>query len=349
MKTNFIPKVTLSEVELNRCLNDPDYLIKKFFLNQKYCMAYNKNECKGKIIKAHTVSKKYLRNISDSGHVYMPKSSSHNKTNFWEINQVGLKEATTFYGFCQFHDDELFKSFEKNNFNGQYNQVYELTYRALTREYFDKICYVNLNKMLKRGELETLNQTDYIKTSDFQEMYRNSLRDKKDLELLYEQINFSRNNGLCYLTIETDKLPICGNGVYRPLMNINGKKIQEQNGYQHSFIHNIIPLEERTIIIICSAKSSKCKHMIKDFLAPLEKEENSTLLLNYILTSLLFTSTNIAFNPTWYSRLEHRFKNELLRLVNHNVGNYYGTFIQEELDFCSTLDNPQILRKQKHF
>lgn len=52
----------MDEIELQKCLNNTDYLAKRYFFNQKYCMAYDKKSCGGDIINAHTISKKYINN-----------------------------------------------------------------------------------------------------------------------------------------------------------------------------------------------------------------------------------------------------------------------------------------------
>ena len=60
----------MNKDELVRCLNDPDYLIKKYFLNKKYCMAYDKSQCNGNIIESHVISSKFLKNIARDNHIY---------------------------------------------------------------------------------------------------------------------------------------------------------------------------------------------------------------------------------------------------------------------------------------
>jgi len=42
--------------EIKRCLNDADYLVKNYFRNKKYCMAYDKLNCSGKICNSHILA-----------------------------------------------------------------------------------------------------------------------------------------------------------------------------------------------------------------------------------------------------------------------------------------------------
>src|SRR5690554_4514844 len=131
----------MEKAELERCLNDHDYVMRKYYLDNRFCMAPDKENCSNNICEAHTISKKYLRNIAQNGHVYMPLPSSHNKQNLYEFKSIGIGKATRISGFCEYHDNSLFESLEKNNsFSGEYNQIYDLTFRAICRELFQKKC-----------------------------------------------------------------------------------------------------------------------------------------------------------------------------------------------------------------
>jgi hypothetical protein len=97
--------------------------------------------CSDKVIRAHTVSRAAgLARIARKGHVYMLK------VDFWASDDsermpckdVGIKEATTFSGFCARHDAELFAPLETQPFHATQEQLHLLGYRAICREYFLK-------------------------------------------------------------------------------------------------------------------------------------------------------------------------------------------------------------------
>lgn len=80
----------------------------------KVCCAQSLNDslCTTRIVKAHTVSKSgCLKQISHNGHVM------GTKTSFSELDRtqgkvlvrkIGINDASTFTGFCSYHDKELF-------------------------------------------------------------------------------------------------------------------------------------------------------------------------------------------------------------------------------------------------
>ena len=84
-----------------------------------YCLhpQASANNCSGKIIRAHTVQRKGgLIAIAEDGHVISPK---HGMEDIFRNDgklvprALGVREASTFAGFCSTHDDQLFSPIEK--------------------------------------------------------------------------------------------------------------------------------------------------------------------------------------------------------------------------------------------
>ena len=79
---------------------------------QKVCMHPEAPaECSRKYGKAHSVQRSKLNRIADNGHVLKVKSDP--MTGEPGIGKIGIRQASTFYGFCNFHDDRLFAPIEK--------------------------------------------------------------------------------------------------------------------------------------------------------------------------------------------------------------------------------------------
>jgi len=51
---------------------------------------------------------------------------------------VGIGRASTFSGFCSFHDDKIFGPLEKESYSGMLNQCFLLGYRAIAKELYAK-------------------------------------------------------------------------------------------------------------------------------------------------------------------------------------------------------------------
>jgi hypothetical protein len=99
-------------------------------------------ECKGGIVRAHSVRRKAdLSSIARNGHVYqgradpsvLMKSGGKPKSVL-----IGINEASTFLGFCGHHDGVTFAPLETRKFESSDEQCFLLAYRNLAREFYVK-------------------------------------------------------------------------------------------------------------------------------------------------------------------------------------------------------------------
>lgn len=113
---------------------------------QKLCLhpRVSKTECKGNIVKAHTVQRAVLARIAEDGHVYgfLPDASVFksmgSKEQVLAPSKIGINTASTFTGFCAKHDNETFCPIEAGDFICCAEHAFLLGYRALCRELFAK-------------------------------------------------------------------------------------------------------------------------------------------------------------------------------------------------------------------
>ena len=133
----------------------------KSTFNSGYCLhpEAGAETCSGNIVKAHTIQRNGgLSRIAHKGHVF---NCLVHGTDIGEAlrvdsepNLVGIGRASTFTGFCGFHDDALFAPIEKTPFVGSPEQVALLAYRAIARELFMKnadMSLTNTKRELDRG------------------------------------------------------------------------------------------------------------------------------------------------------------------------------------------------------
>lgn len=312
---------------------NPDLLIKKYFIDPKFCMAHNKHQCEGSIIKAHTISKQYIKNIEKNGHVYIPVGSSHNDHSFFEFRLEGIVKATHINGFCEFHDNELFQSFEKHDFTGTYKQIYDMSFRALARELYHKKCFSSL---LSQGVFQKIDKTGYTQSSHFKDMIYYEGQARRDREFIYREIQKYKRSGLSYVLIETSKLPISTSGVFFPLSNPHGKKIQKPNKNQLGFMFNIISLKNKSYIIMSSVKSLH-NNIHNEFLSSIVKL-NPTTLINYFLTLTFFNNSNLIIDPDWFEQLPPDFKDTMNSLMNSQVGHQNEEQTFAEIEFSQHIN-----------
>ena len=154
----------------------------------KQCLHPNQDECDQKIIKAHAIqNNRILNKIAEEGHVITVDGTSNM---IFQGSQIkGRKIATTFTGFCKYHDKVLFQAIEDSDFLVSQKQVFLMTYRTMAWHYHKKLEQVNANiiqqeKMYERGY-------DIALSEDFRTYEKGlklALRDNDNEKLIFDDL-----------------------------------------------------------------------------------------------------------------------------------------------------------------
>ncbi len=138
----------------------------------------NDSNCSSQIINAHSIqNNRILKYISVDGSV-VNITITNGKFNY---SLIGRKKASTFSGFCSFHDDSIFKYIETNDFisNDEIHFILH-AYRALAIEYNKKMSTVKMFKKFcelmetRDGRALIKNCVDFTKSAfSFSDTYRN--------------------------------------------------------------------------------------------------------------------------------------------------------------------------------
>lgn len=109
--------------------------------------------CTNTAIRAHSVQKSTaLSFIEEHGHVCGLKMKIHDGEPLCEFEKIGRNNASTFTGFCNVHDTEIFLPIETKPLDlNDAEQLFLIAYRSITRE-----LHVVLESAVK---LQTLYQT----------------------------------------------------------------------------------------------------------------------------------------------------------------------------------------------
>ncbi len=309
----------------------------KTAVENKYCSCPEimRVDCKGKIINAHTVSKSSsLAKIAKNGHVYGLKVSVREleqTKGIFEPELIGLNKASTFTGFCAYHDRELFSCFENFPYIQSDEQNFLISYRAIAREFHAKKGQAEIAEFLKdadRGRsideqfeiqnfafLNTLmTQVGLRDTTVHKDLYDNSLL-KKD----YSNFN-------AYIIVFNEILPIQCSGSFNPEVDFNGNKLQD-----------VMELEKELDLMSCSIFSDNeksyalfgwlnnsnesCSKFIETF-DSLEASIKAKMLINFAF----YTFENIYISPAWWDSRVFKLKRHLTNAINpykKNEMNYH--------------------------
>ena len=102
------------------------------------------NNC-SKAISSHSVSVSALKTIAHDGHVYTFQSPTYDELNNiyatckYHPKLLGIKKASTYFGFCNIHDDSIFSEIEKIDIYPTNQQVFLFHFRAYSRTLYQNI------------------------------------------------------------------------------------------------------------------------------------------------------------------------------------------------------------------
>lgn len=112
------------------------------------CM-FSTGNCDSAPIGSHLLSRSWLETIADdSKHVIQINIGTENLGNqpaSIVARRIGINGATTFPGFCEKHDNEVFACLEKEPFTASLEQIIALRYRSVCREACAKHQMVSCN------------------------------------------------------------------------------------------------------------------------------------------------------------------------------------------------------------
>lgn len=104
---------------------------------------YANSECSGKIINAHSIQNNgclslLVERVNSNDGLYIFSKYFFEENGSLQLELVGRNVASTFSGFCSFHDQTLFKSIDNNDFDYSSQQMFLYSYRAFAQTYHKK-------------------------------------------------------------------------------------------------------------------------------------------------------------------------------------------------------------------
>lgn len=211
--------------------------LRKHF-SRKYCSVPEtlRRNCSGRIVQAHTVSRaSSLKRIAREGHVYKVMPTIYTlvqNSGRPEPKLIGINDASTFTGFCAYHDRELFSPIENQPFAGKSEQIFLLAYRAICREWYNKRAATENIPFLQKLD-SGLSLPQQAAIQDFVSAYaegtaaglRNSEFYKSTFDKMLHSHDYSQMR-FCHLVF--DKPPaVMGSGGLFPEVDFSGNPLQD--------------------------------------------------------------------------------------------------------------------------
>jgi hypothetical protein len=229
---------------------------------------------------------------------------------------VGLKQASTFTGFCAGHDAELFRPLETRPFVASKKQLFLLAYRALSKEIYAKKFAIRSIPLLRKGDVGqgpleqvTLQKNLYV----HEQALRLSLRDLesswKDYQTAFLSEDYDRFSA--YL-IFSDKSPdFAVSGGIHPEFDFQGRAIQNLASPKclDLITYTVLPLPSGGVFaLVWDTKSAKSCHELASSLDALRTEDVPDALVRFTYEHF----ENTYASPSWWEGLQEAQRRHLL-------------------------------------
>lgn len=290
--------------------------------SRQYCLhpAADQKICEGGIIKAHTVQKSGMLNrIARNGHVYQSSD------NFFDLVKsggeiihklMGINDASTFTGFCSFHDNKTFEPIEKQFFVGTRDQCFLLAYRAICREVFVKRSQMDsipFTKTLDRGKHVHQQAAIQMKLHGYEAGVQAGLSDLEQHKATYDKGLLSESyDDTCYYILWLKDAPdiMCSSLLY-PACDFVGKSIQDLADFNKKLAlitYSLIATETGGAIVFVWNRDSNAACM--QLVSTLDSMVND-LIPHAIVRFLFEFCENKFMSPDWWENLSEDNRKKL--------------------------------------
>lgn len=287
--------------------------------------------CSSGTIKAHTIQKAGgLSAIADDGHVISVKVAFERITRTQgEVipAPIGIKNASTFMGFCSYHDNSMFEPIENNSFTLNQEAAFLLAFRALTYEYQMKKNAVRSIEILRESDRGKTFQEQVFIQSELHERIKGTMKgvsDGRKWKSQYDEMYLNSDFGsMPHYSIEFDgKLPFVCSGGFHPEVDFNGKRLQSLSQQNVDFEHvclNVSVLGGKTFLAFgwYGSEGGPAERFVKSF-----KSIKTTGKANAALILAVEQLENIYFNPSWWNGLSDISKNHLIERMKSGLRSY---------------------------
>ena len=283
------------------------------------CLCPRKNECSGKIIKAHSIqNNRILKKIAYKGVVNQIKGE--NLIFKQDGSEVGRKIATTFSGFCNYHDNELFKPIELKNYDpNNKEQEFFFAYRALAMEL--NLKKIAENRYKKMAEVFGQNQF-FTNILHGTKLTINELTERNDL--FHEAILNKNFELISTKTIELDKeYLIAVSSIFAieydfkgNIINDFSELVKNNNNKMKIIFLTIFPQENKTFVLLSYLKENASTFEFLD--EQLLKIDKTTIIkrLNLLIANYC---ENVVYSPKNWQKINKNEKQELIKTFSKEL------------------------------
>ncbi len=302
------------------------------------------SECSSGIIKAHTIQRNGgLSRISRRGQVYtFVKHMGLFDESVWDPQSgaisIGVRKASTFSGFCNRHDNDLFKPLEQSPFHASPLQIALLGYRSICHQLYMKertLDASELRRDMDKG-IPFIYQYKYQREQrEFHSGVRSAVKELRNLKHRYTQTIFEQGtNYLDSYVIELATCPqvLCSD-VSQATHDFRGNKLHDLgnlNRESNWLTLSLIATDEGGAVIFSWPKAHTISREVIRSLHSLADADLPHAIIRWILEFC----ENTYFAPDWWDGLDRPVQVAIKDRQLRGITNYEDTSNFPRPDNC---------------
>lgn len=320
-------KINYNKSIAEEILNNPNRINHMLFqklksTDFKICFHPDKAKCKLPIKNAHTLQNNgVLSIIAEDDHVMVTNIFNKIREGFL-TDRLSKNDATTFYGFCEYHDSVIFKEIETVQYDKQIKQNFLYAYRACAQEFHKK------TRQIEAMQLSFKDNPAVVFMPGFVESYRNIMMSYSDVNEYMDIFNsaFTNNNFDIlenYVFEFKERYDFAVTTTFNPACDLDGIEINDiystdKERLKGVFI-SIFPTQNSFYMILSCLKDDydvleKYFNQIKEL-----DEERLKIVLNNLLPTY---SENIVLSPRLWAKWTNFSKKEYEKVVAGDIGEF---------------------------
>lgn len=280
--------------------------------------------CTKGAIRSHTVQRATaLLSIAEGNHVLSGRDSRPGKRTADILEKIGINSASTFLGFCSYHDHSAFKAAD-TALDISREVAFLLGYRALAYEIYMKMVSLPTLEMYANHLDAGKDFADQVEIQQFlngqKYTTRVAIEEHSRLKKEWDEILISGDyanvswSGFCLDGL----LPVVASGAFYPEYDFSGKRIQKLNasiGSLSLLTFNVIPFSGKTYAVFAwLGNSTKISNFIKSL------EVTAADRIGSLITQFCFdTCDNVFAKPSWWEGLDPKVRGRLASLLSEST------------------------------
>jgi len=289
------------------------------------CLHFDAGHRCTEVINAHSIQKKIsLLQIAENGKVYsISKNFGDIRRNKGRLSYTkqGISQISTFRGFCEKHDNELFEPIDNYKLIPTNQQILLYAYRSLCREIFEKEINVHIHERLaeeckKQKEINTFHDNT-LKAAQFG--LDNLMNEKKHYDNDLKTKSYSDIKYVLYCS--RNEPTIAFSGLFYPDYDFLGYRLQDLG--DHKSLLDLITFSSAPMndgwgyLFAWHSRSSKACIAFMRSLATVVHEKGS--LEDCLFRLVVSNCENMAISPKWWKSLPENDKNRMSETISNQA------------------------------